>query len=335
VASPHDALFKYVFSQPEHAASELRSVLPAEVAGRLDWNSLELQPASFVDERLSGRQADLLFTVRCEERPAYVYVLLEHQSTCDPLMAFRLLRYLVRIWDAFLVAHPDATCLPAIVPIVVHHSNTGWTRATDFCSILDVDAETLTSLAAYLPQFRFVLDDVSSVDDQALRGRSLTAVAAAGLMLLSRARSAPDLLETLRGWSDVLANVARAHNGLEALSAFLEYAFRVGEVEPEQLRQLAHELGPVAEEAYMTAAQKLTQESYARGCKEGEAKGKAEGEAKGKAEGKAELLLRLLVLRFGSLSEDHRQKVLQASPECLDRWAERVITGESIEEILS
>jgi predicted transposase/invertase (TIGR01784 family) len=96
VANPHDALFKYVFSQPEHAASELRSVLPAEVAGRLDWSSLELQPASFVDERLSGRQADLLFTVRYEERPAYVYVLLEHQSTCDPLMAFRLLRYLER-----------------------------------------------------------------------------------------------------------------------------------------------------------------------------------------------------------------------------------------------
>ena len=65
VSSPHDALFKYVFSLPEHAASKLRAVLPAELSARLDWRSLELRPASFVHERLSGREAELLFTIRC------------------------------------------------------------------------------------------------------------------------------------------------------------------------------------------------------------------------------------------------------------------------------
>src|SRR5690606_8930501 len=96
MASPHDALFKYVFSQPEHAASELRAVFPPALAARLDWASLTLQPSSFVDERLKGRQADLLFSVECDGQPAYVYVLLEHQSTSDPIMAFRMLRYVMR-----------------------------------------------------------------------------------------------------------------------------------------------------------------------------------------------------------------------------------------------
>ena len=50
---PHDALFRYVFSQPEHAAAELRSVLPATLSARLDWSSLELSPSSFIDEQLS------------------------------------------------------------------------------------------------------------------------------------------------------------------------------------------------------------------------------------------------------------------------------------------
>src|SRR5687767_13318388 len=116
-----------------------------------------------------------------------------------------------------------------------------------------------------MPQFRFGLDDLSRTDDRALRGRSLTAVAAAGLMLLARGRSAPNLLDELRRWSDVFGHVAGARNGLEALSALLEYTFRVGEVLPEDLRQLALQLGPVAQEAYMTAAQKLTEESYAQG----------------------------------------------------------------------
>ena len=119
VSTPHDALFKFVFSQPEQAASELRAVLPHELSTRLDWASLSLAPASFVDERLAKRHADLLFSIRCDGRDAFLYVLLEHQSTSDPFMAFRLLRYMVRIWDAFLRSHPAAGKLPAVIPVVI------------------------------------------------------------------------------------------------------------------------------------------------------------------------------------------------------------------------
>jgi predicted transposase/invertase (TIGR01784 family) len=327
VSSPHDALFKYVFSQPEHAASELRAVLPAALSARLDWGSLELQRASFVDERLSGREADVLFTVRCEGRSTLLYVLFEHQSTNDPLMAFRLLRYLVRIWESVLIEQPDRQRLPAIIPVVVHHGSSGWTEATELCSLIDLDAETLSLLGMYVPQFRFVLDDLSRADEAELRGRSLTALAAAGLMLLSRGRSAPDLLAELRRWSDVFGHVAQASSGVEALSALLEYAFRVGEVLPEDLRKLALQLGPAAEEAYMTAAQRLTAEA--------EARAETRGEVLGRAKGKAELLLRQLGVRFGVLSEEVREQVLHAPPERLDVWAERVITAQSLEEVLS
>jgi predicted transposase YdaD len=68
----------------------------------------------------------------------------------------------------------------------------------------------------------------------------------------------------------------------------------------------------------------------AKGKAEGEAKGKAEGEAKGKAE----LLLRQIGLRFGVLAPAVREKILSAAPERLDVWAERVITGRSLDEIL-
>jgi predicted transposase/invertase (TIGR01784 family) len=322
VSSPHDALFKYVFSQPEHAAPELRAVLPSELSARLDWASLELQPTSFVDERLTGREADLLFTIRCEGHAAFLYVLFEHQSTNDPLMAFRLLRYLVRIWEAVLVEGPGRQRLPAIIPVVVHQSSSGWTAATDLRKLIDLDSETLALVGAYVPEFRFVLDDLSRADDAALRGRSLTAVAAAGLMLLSRGRSAAKLLDELRRWMDVFGQVAQAPSGVEALSALLEYAFRVGDVLPEELRELALQLGPAAHEAYMTAAERLI------------AEGEARGEARGEAKGKAELLLRQLGLRFGVLSDATREQVLHAPSARLDVWAERVITAQSLDEVL-
>ncbi|KYF63223.1 hypothetical protein BE11_46980 [Sorangium cellulosum] len=48
--------------------------------------------------------------------------LFEHQSTTHPLMAFRLLEYMVRIWKGHLERHPRSTRLPAILPVVLHHS---------------------------------------------------------------------------------------------------------------------------------------------------------------------------------------------------------------------
>lgn len=93
---PHDALFKAVFGNVERAAAQLRVVLPDSVARRIDFTSLRLLPASFISERLRGTQSDLLFGVRCAERPSYLYLLFEHQSRADPLMALRLLGYVVR-----------------------------------------------------------------------------------------------------------------------------------------------------------------------------------------------------------------------------------------------
>ena len=46
------------------------------------------------------------------------------------------------------------------------------------------------------------------------------------------------------------------------------------------------------------------------------------------------MLIRLLGLRFGALSDAVRDQVLHAPSERLDVWAERVITAQSLEEVL-
>src|SRR6187431_719506 len=93
--TPHDALLKSVFRNPENAASELRLVLPERISALIDWSSLELCPGSFIDPQLIERHTDLLFSVRCGAREARIYILFEHQSTPDGVMPFRLLRYIV------------------------------------------------------------------------------------------------------------------------------------------------------------------------------------------------------------------------------------------------
>jgi predicted transposase YdaD len=78
ITNPHDALFKAVFGQPEHARGTLRAIVPPLLAEAIDWSALALRPGSFVDAELSYRHADLLYTARMHDgSEALVYLLFE------------------------------------------------------------------------------------------------------------------------------------------------------------------------------------------------------------------------------------------------------------------
>ncbi|HYP75234.1 MAG TPA: Rpn family recombination-promoting nuclease/putative transposase [Polyangiaceae bacterium] len=320
VPTPHNALFKRVFGDPANAASELQQVLPADVAALIDWPSLELCAGSFVDPQLAERHTDLLFSARFAGRKSHIYVLFEHQSAPDRFMPFRLLRYLIRIWEAFLRDNPTAKQLPAIIPVVLYHSEQAggaWSGPTRLSELIDLEPATLAAFTGLIPELRFVLDDISRLDDADLRKRTLTA--AITLFLLRDARSSGNLLAGLKRWARVLAKIAEAPNGLEALAALLEYALRVGDVPRQDLETFVRQLGPVTTEAYMTTAEMIAKE----------------GEARGEARGKAELVLRLLTLRFGALPQTASARVASATSEELDLFAERVLTASTVEEVLS
>ena len=73
---------------------------------------------------------------------------------------------------------------------------------------------------------------------------------------------------------------------------------------------------------------------YDRLIAEGEAKGRAEGEAKGEAKGKAELVLRMLTLRFGATPPELAERVRAASVDELDAMAERILTAASAADVV-
>ena len=56
------------------------------------------------------------------------------------------------------------------------------------------------------------------------------------------------------------------------------------------------------------------------------------GKAEGRAEGKADLLSKQLRLKFGELSPEVRERLSGAGLEELDRWAERILDAESIDD---
>ena len=142
VQSPHDAFFKSVFSDPDNARSCCEQVLPPALLARLDLSDLELVPGSFVDPQLTELRTDLLFQAHHAEQPVLVYLLLEHQSTVDRRMPFRLLRYMVRIWEAWLAQDPQRDTLPIILPMVLHQGPGTWCGPTSLRDLLQVPAGT-------------------------------------------------------------------------------------------------------------------------------------------------------------------------------------------------
>jgi predicted transposase/invertase (TIGR01784 family) len=322
-SSPHDALFKAVFGEPEHARGALHSVVPAAVAEALDWPSLARCAGSFIDPVLTGRHTDLLFSVAWRGGgEALVYLLFEHQSTSDGLMAFRLLRYLVRIWERWLADHPRAKVLPVIVPVVLYHGAEAWSAPVAFDALFDIPDAVRPALAPHLVRFTYLLDDLSEIPDDRLRARAMTALGRLVEACFKHARTRPDLIEILSGWADVLREVVSAPNGLEALALVMRYILLVNDhVEPETLRAFLERVaGPDTKDTIMTAGERLIQQGEDRGIQKGE----------------RALLLRLLRKRFGHhVGTDVEQRLAAASPEQIATWAERVLSDTTLAELLA
>ena len=146
------------------------------------------------------------------------------------------------------------------------------------------------------------------------------------LFALQRAHTASDFVAELASWLDLLRELLTTPQGLEDFGLLMRYIHRTADFLPTQLHQLVRQLGSQAEEVVMTAAERLRAE--------GEARGRVEGEAQGKLEGQAALLLKLLALRFGELSDDVRERVARANLEQLGVYAERVLSAASLDDVL-
>jgi len=173
---PHDALFKKTFSVPEHAAAELRAILPPALVALTDFTTLSLCPGSYIDEALASSASDLLFSVQIAGKPARIYLLFEHQSNPPRTMPLRLLGYIVRILqqhvDDAQAAKVDALPLPLVIPLVLHHGPRGWTTAQRFEELFDPELIRAAGVEDVVPRFGFFLDDLTFVTDTELESRA-------------------------------------------------------------------------------------------------------------------------------------------------------------------
>ncbi len=342
-ASPHDELFKATFKSIEDATSLIRSALPQGISRRFDWSTLRLEPTEHIDPHLTKRYGDLHFRARLsgQDRDVYIEVALEHQSTPDRMMALRVLGIILRRTEDLLrerregrkrQAGQDRTAdperLPVVLPVVVFQGEAGknrpWRYPVRYSELLDADAPTLAALRSYVPDFEFVLDDLPGQSDSELAARDLTDATRITLWFLTHVGiDDASLLRRLRENPKVSAAFHRlTANPLHRdwLISIYRYLYRTVDLPNKAIHAFAHEQGKTAQEAEMTAAERL----------------KEEGREEGRAQGAAATLERLIARKFkATVSEATRARLAGASAEELARWTDRILFAHSLDELFA
>lgn len=327
LVTPHDMLFKVLFADPRRAAEVLRAVMPPEVVRHIDWSTLAHERESFIDEQMQGLQADLLFSAVMDGRAVKIHVLFEHQSSYDRQMSRRLLRYMDRMWDG--VAKGEGALLSAIMPVVLYHGDEPWPGATDFHAMFDMPP----ACAPFVPQFRFVLVDLTALDPAVVLDWATSACARLGLLAMQAARSPAHLDELLLGWRDLIREVMAEPFEDGALGVIFRYIMAVrGDA---AYQRAVHVMTEYEREHTGGTMESIAQKLIKEGRVEGLRLGRDEGRIVGRAEGKQSMLLDVIEQRLGEVPAAVRAQIEAADDAELQRWLMRALRSNSVAELLA
>ena len=259
---PHDHMVHSVLRDPTEATSFLQTYLPQDVSHGLNWATLRLHERSFVDEDLRGSASDFLYEIEhvSGEASIWVYCLVEHQSSPDRWMRFRLLKYCCRIWDVNLEERPTPSELRPIVPLVFYQGERTWSYSNEFA---DLFAESVRDWPG-VPRFSHGLIDQSGMRPEELQGELKTQL----MQLLLMAAYHPTV-----AWMEPLAELLGSlsllppSGGVNYMRIFVRYLLSTQEPEAvESFREVLRDYAPAVRDDVMTTyAQELLAEGRAEG----------------------------------------------------------------------
>ncbi len=153
-----DKSSRWLFKVKENVRG-LVEIVAQELVDYLDFDQLKELNRSFVDDRLRDVVSDMVFSVPFRNASSTenltIFILLEHQSSVDPLMGFRLLYYMCQIWDGQrremeeLKLPRNQWRLRPILPIVYYTGEQRWQMPLTLTAVMDVP----DVLSRFVPSF--------------------------------------------------------------------------------------------------------------------------------------------------------------------------------------
>ena len=98
-----DRSARWLFQDRENVRG-LLEIVAGELLESIDFSRIVQVNRSFIPGNLREQESDIVFRVPFQSESGtdelLIYILIEHQSTVDPIMGFRVLFYMTQIWDS-------------------------------------------------------------------------------------------------------------------------------------------------------------------------------------------------------------------------------------------
>ncbi|EMD1716908.1 Rpn family recombination-promoting nuclease/putative transposase [Providencia stuartii] len=299
--TPHDAAFKGFLTQIDNARDFFDIHLPEHIRSLCDFNTLALTNSSFIDKKLRSRLSDVLYTVQTEVGDGYLYLLIEHQSTPDKLMSWRLMHYSFLAMNQHL--QQGHKSLPLVVPILFYHGDSSpypylktWTHCFSWPELAD---------ELYFNPFPLV--DITVIDDNELVNHRKIAV-------MELALKHKNLRDEYQQVTSLLAQALNRHyNSEQDTSIIINYLLTTldsSQYFEQIIQQLIEQI-----ENHQGVAMNIAQRLKDKAKLEGKIEGKIEGMQKARHENALSLLKNgasfELVMKSLNFSYEELQLIIQ------------------------
>ena len=270
----HDQLFKKALENPIVAYEFIETHLPKEVFASIDTTTLTLEKESFIEQDLVNSASDVLFSAKFDGNDGYIFLLLEHQSTPHPLMAFRLFKYMLNICDRYMRMNPKARHLPLVYPLVLYNGTKPYNVSRNLWDLF-----SNKTLAKEFWTNDYQLVNVHEIPDEELKSRIWSGM----LEFFLKHIKERQLFKRWQEIAHILPQLIQINIGYDYIEMFLHYTLpsidqndRI-ELEKMLITALNKEQG---EKLMISLAQAWKEEGIEIGIQDGIKIGEARGENK-------------------------------------------------------
>ncbi len=277
INNPHDKFFKSFIYEKENAIDFLKTFLPENISGIIDFDSLSIENNSFVSDALSETFSDAIFKCRLKNtnEEVFVSILIEHKSYPDKYVAIQLLNYLA---NGYLAQLKEANTLQLIIPFIYYHGKENW----QYKSLPEIINNIPDYLKVFVPDFNTVYVDLNTMSETELENIN-------NLMLLSALYMQKYSFSPEQLLSKIIDILTLADRNQQKRGNFLKCIFvyfnELVEIQTGELREIIASLPDNTKKDIMTTYQLIIEEGIQKGRKEGLQEGRKEGLEEGLGKG--------------------------------------------------
>lgn len=276
VINIHDKFLKAILADKSLAMDYFRDCLPASVSSLLDFSTLTQLPGTYLSKELQETMSDIVYS--CKSRGGElikVSLLIEHKSHKYKNTPIQLGSY---IFSGLQQQIDNKEKLSIIIPILLYHGKESW----QYTTLADLFENLPKEWEGFIPNFDYVYNNLSTMEDEELNALSNQFLAASFLTLKHYMEGR---------WLDENAvrvfNLAADAPG-NLLEQFAVYFLKYSESNRARIVEILESVPKPVKEKIMSTLDFFKELGLEEGRKEGIRKGLEEGRKEGREEGREE-----------------------------------------------